>query len=54
MEFLPYFLSIYLYVGSKVLNEHVRMGGMVGYVLSVFHLWPIHQQFHYLGFLSGL
>ena len=54
MEFLPYFLSIYLYVGSMQLNEHVRMGGMVGYVLNVFHLWPIHQLFHYRVFLSGL
>ena len=54
MEFLPYFLSIYLYVGSMELNEYVRMGGMVGYVLNVFHLWPIHQLFQYYVFLSGL
>ena len=37
-----------------MLNEYVLMGGMVGYILSVFHLWPIHQQFHYLVFLNGL
>ena len=49
-----YLLFIYLYIGSMVLNEHVHMVGIVSYVLNVFHLWPIHQQFHYHVFLSGL
>ena len=36
MWFLPYFLSICLYVDSMVLNGYVCMGGTVGYVLDVF------------------
>ena len=54
MGFLPYFLSICLYVDSMVLSGHVHMAGTMGYVLSAFHLWPIHQQFHCLVFLNVL
>ena len=54
MEFLPYFLTIYLYISSRELNGHVCMGKMVVCVLNVFHLWLIHQQVQYLVFLSRL
>ena len=54
MEFLPCFLSIYLYVDSMVLNGHVRVEGTVSYVLDVFHFWLVHLQFHYLVVLNGL
>ena len=52
MEFLPYLLSICLYVSSTVLNRHVCRGGTMGYILGVFCLWPIHQQFLYLVFVT--
>ena len=38
MEFLSCCLSICLYVGSKVLSVHVHMGGMVVFVVDVYHL----------------
>ena len=54
MGFLPYFLSICLYVNNMVLSGHVCIGGTMDYVLSAFHHWPIHQQFHCLVFVNEL
>ena len=38
MKFLPYFLFIYLYVRSRILNAHIYMERTIDYVLDVYHL----------------
>ena len=54
MKFLPYFLPIYSYVGSRVLSEYVHMEGMIGSILDVYHLLLVYRQFHYLVYLNVL
>ena len=48
------FFPFVFYAGSMVLSGHVCIGKIVVCVLDVFHLWPIHWQFHYLMCLHGL